>query len=278
VVERAARHWGIPLGMPLMDLEHAADGQSAEYHALLGAVRYIARHTDLTPCAMLIGPFSLATRLTPDPITGVALAGRGVSAEEEPLVREIENALGEAERRVLQSLAATLAAGARVIIICEPAASIAYFSPRQLRAGSNVFQKYVMQPNVRLKRTLEEAGAGLIFHDCGELTPEMVRAFGHEIHPVMLSLGSSRKLWEDAALVPGDVVLYGNLPTKTFYCDGAAPDEAIRQMTVELLQNMRQCGHPFILGSECDVLDVPGRGETIRRKLGLMLACGEPHQ
>jgi hypothetical protein len=31
--------------------------------------------------------------------------------------------------------------------------------------------------------------------------------------PVILSLGSSRVLWEDAQLVPKHVVLYGNLPS-----------------------------------------------------------------
>jgi hypothetical protein len=130
-----------------------------------------------------------------------------------------------------------------------------------------------MEPNLRLKVALDQAGASLIFHDCGELTPGMVHAFGHEIHPVMLSLGSSRKLWEDAERVPRDVILYGNLPTKTFYCDSTMPDDAVCERTSELLQRMQECGHPFILGSECDVLDVPGHGEAIRRKVKLMLAC-----
>ena len=276
VVERAAERWNIPLGIPLMDLEHSADGESPRYHALLDAIRYIAGHTKLMPCAMLIGPFSLATKLASDPITAVALAARGMSAEEEPLVRGIDDALSEAERRVLLTLRAILSAGAQAVIICEPAANIAYFSPRQLRGNAGIFEKYVMAPNLRLKSELDRAGAALIFHDCGELTPEMVRAFAHEIHPEMLSLGSSRKLWEDAALVPRDVVLYGNLPTKTFYCDTTTPDDAVRQRTGELLQRMRDCGHPFILGSECDVLHVPEHSQTIRRKVDLMLAqqCG----
>jgi hypothetical protein len=37
--------------------------------------------------------------------------------------------------------------------------------------------------------------AKLIFHDCGELITEMVQQFAVELGPVMLSLGSSRKLW-----------------------------------------------------------------------------------
>jgi hypothetical protein len=37
---------------------------------------------------------------------------------------------------------------------------------------------------------------------------------------------------------------------------------------------MARCGHPHILGSECDVLSVPGCEETIRRKVERMLTCG----
>lgn len=73
--------------------------------------------------------------------------------------------------------------------------------------GSPVFEQFVMEPNLRLKRVLDEAGCDLIFHDCGELTDLMVEAFAQRLHPVILSLGSSRKLWEDARLVPDDVVL-----------------------------------------------------------------------
>jgi hypothetical protein len=272
VIERAAARWGIPIAMPLMDLEHSADGSSAEYHALVGATDHIAAETALLPCAMVIGPFSLATKLAAEPITAVALAGRGVSADEEPLVQGIEAALAEAEVRVARAIGDHLAAGARALVMCEPAASIAYFSPRQLRAGADIFRHYVLEPNLRLKRLLDAAEADLIFHDCGELTAQMVRAFGAEIHPVMLSLGSSRTLWEDAALVPPDVVLYGNLPTKTFYCDDAMPDETVRGRTAELLSQMERCGRAFILGSECDVLDVAAYRETIRRKVELMMA------
>jgi hypothetical protein len=37
---------------------------------------------------------------------------------------------------------------------------------------------------------------------------------------------------------------------------------------------MRQAGHPHILGSECDVLDVPDAAETIWSKVRVMLTCG----
>lgn len=91
---------------------------------------------------------------------------------------------------------------------------MAYLSPRQLRGGSDIFERFVLEPNRELRLLLELGGVDLIFHICGELMADMVRQFAAELRPAMLSLGSSRKLWEDAAVVPKDIVLFGNLPTK----------------------------------------------------------------
>ena len=122
-------------------------------------------------------------------------------------------------------------------------------------------------PNLCIKAALDEAGCDLIFHNCGELVDPMVEAVANRLHPVILSLGGSRKLWEDARLIPDDVVLYRNLPTKSFYSDGAMPIEEVVRRTEELADNMDRCGHPFILGSECDVLFVPDAQEKIRQKV-----------
>ena len=130
-----------------------------------------------------------------------------------------------------------------------------------------------MQPNLRLRAQLDRAGVDLIFHDCGQLIPFFVEQFATRLHPVILSFGSSRKLWEDATLVPKDGVLYGNLPTKNFYSDAALPMERVRALTVELLERMRESGHPHVLGSECDVLHVAEAAATIRAKVDLMLSC-----
>jgi hypothetical protein len=87
----------------------------------------------------------------------------------------------------------------------------------------------------------------------------------------VLSLGSSRRLWEDAAVVPPEVVLFGNLPTKHFYSDSTMPVELVRARTRELVTRMRETGHPFVLGSECDVLHVEEAADAIRRKVDAML-------
>jgi len=82
----------------------------------------------------------------------------------------------------------------------------------------------------------------------------------------MISFGSSRCLWEDAALVPRETVLYGNLPTKRFYSAQLTIAE-VQALSSRLLEKMREAGHPFILGSECDILSVPGCEREILSKV-----------
>jgi uroporphyrinogen-III decarboxylase len=311
VVRAAAARYRTPLGIPLMDLalekqdlvhlvrpdvtdasrfrfasppsereldrvrERLESPFLSGQRAQIEAVAEIARSPGLTPMGMSIGPFSLATKLMEDPITAVALAGGGVGAEEEPLVEMAEQALRLAELGVDRSLRAQAGAGAAAVIVCEPAASSLFVSPRQMAAGSRVFDRFVVEPLMRVKATLDGQGVSLFLHDCGELAPPMLEALGHRVRPAVLSLGSSRRLWEDAAHVPADVVLFGNLPTKHFHSDVTFPLERVRETTRALVARMRGCGHPFILGSECDVLHVESAAGTIRRKVEAML-CEQP--
>ena len=310
VVEKAARRYRTPLAFPLMDLrlekadllafcgieesktdlfhfkepppqelvesvKHAARRPfSARISANQDAVRYIAERTDLLPVGMLIGPFSLMTKLVADPIAPVAMAGSGVTAAEDEGVCTVERCLELAVATVMRSALAQMEAGAKAIIVCEPAANTVYLSPRQMRSGADILDRFVLGPNRRWRALLAQHGVDLIFHDCGELLPEMIRQFALQLQPAMISLGSSRKLWEDAAVVPKDIVLYGNLPTKTFYSDEAMPVAEVERRTLELTGQMRACGHPHILGSECDVLHVADAAQTIRRKVDVMLTAG----
>lgn len=307
VVEMAARRYRTPLAFPLMDLRlekadlleflGVPDAEADSYHfpappskdvlervlgsaarpfsrrirANQGAVRYIAEKTDLAPVGMLIGPFSLMTKLVADPIAPVAMAGAGVTAAEDEGVRLVERCLELALATVLRSARAQMEAGAKAMIVCEPAANIVYISPRQRRSGSAILERFVLGPNRALKALLDEHGVDLIFHDCGELDTDMVREFAVELKPAVMSLGSSRTLWEDAEVVPKDIVLFGNLPTKTFYSDAAMPAGEVRRRTVEIVGRMKACGHPHICGSECDVLHVAESAQTIRDKVEVML-------
>jgi len=239
--------------------------------AHVDAIGRVAERPGLVPLGMAIGPFSLLTRLLSDPISAVALAGRGLAASDEPLVAAAASALELAETAVHRSLAAQLAAGAAAVIVCEPAASTLYVSPRQLAAGSRVFERFVVEPLRRVRAALDAAGALLFLHDCGELTDGMVIALAEGVRPAVLSLGSSRRLWEDARLVPEEVVLFGNLPTRHFYSDATLSVDQVRDQARALVRRMRDAGRPFILGSECDVLHVPEAAEAIRAKVEAML-------
>ncbi len=297
VIEEAARRWNTPIAVPLMDLSvekewllsslgipsakiptyHFCDEVPTEIpddmpvtsriKANIEAIKYIVEETELFPCGMSIGPFSLMTKFITDPITPVFLAGMG---ERNAEVERVEKTLYLAIKVILRSISLQIDAGARAIIVCEPAANTVFFSPNQLASGTDTFDRYVIELNHRVRELLRGHSADLIFHDCGELTDSMVQKFV-TLDPVMISFGSSRKLWEDAKLVPKNIVIYGNLPTKKFYSDKEMSVETVMNQTRELLAKMVASGHPFILGSECDILSVPGREKTIKEKVEAFL-------
>jgi uroporphyrinogen-III decarboxylase len=308
VVEETAVRFNTPLAIPLMDLtvekeamltllgvepsaiptyhfEEAPGSQAladvrervghlptVRMRASVEAVRYIAQNTSLYPMGMAIGPFSLMTKLVSDPIAPVYLAGTGTTAGEDEAVRLVEALLEVASDIILAYVRAQLEAGARAVLIAEPAANQVFISPRLLRMGSDIFERYVLRLHERIKAELLAAGAELFFHCCGELVPEMIQTFCR-LDPAVLSLGSSRKLWEDAALVPKQTVLYGNLPSKHFYSDEMTTVEGVRAQAQHLLQEMKAAGHPFILGSECDVLSVAESRGTIQAKVEALMGA-----
>jgi len=302
VVAEAAAAFNTPLAFPIMDLKMeksvllpffgVAPGEIDQFHfttapdngaidhfekelragaparlaAVVGAIRHIARDTRLVPVGMSIGPFSLASKLLADPITPVFLAGTGETAASEPEVAALDAALRISAIMVRHSIGLQLAAGAKAVFIAEPAANKVYFSPQQMAAGADIFERFAMAPNRAIAAQIAAAGADLLFHCCGDITDAMLDAFC-TLRPAMLSLGGSRKLWEDAARVPKDIVLYGNLPSKQFYSDETMPLAKVEALAAALASRMEATGHPFILGTECDTLHVEGCGDTIRAKI-----------
>ncbi len=301
VVADAARRYHTPLAMPVMDLmlekahllrqlgisekdiptwhfsacptdeqvdairKGIAGPLDVRMKANVEAVRHVATTTDLVPFGMSIGPFSLMTKLVADPITPVYIAGTGVTAEEDPDVKMIETILDLALETIFRYMDAQIDAGAKGFFIAEPAANKVYISPNQMAEGSDVFERFVLKYNKRIQAHLESRNVDFVFHCCGEITDEILKGFC-SLRPAMLSLGSSRKLWEDAAIVPDDIVLFGNLPSKKFFSEELKVSELDR-MANELVEKMAATGHPFILSSECDVLHVDGCCDKINEKL-----------
>jgi len=231
------------------------------------ALARIADRGRLLPVGMAIGPFSLLTKLVKDPITPIFLAGSGQTARDSEEVAMMEALLSMAEDVVHASCIAQCRAGAKAVLVCEPAANAVYFSPNQIRQkDSKIFSQYVIEPNRRLKALFDAQDCDLLLHDCGELIPEMVSAFA-VLDPALISFGSPVTLWEMAPFVPNTTVIFGNLPTKKFYSEEEMPVEKVEALAREICERMKSTGHPFILGSECDVLSVPGCERIIMEKV-----------
>ncbi|MFT3831026.1 MAG: uroporphyrinogen decarboxylase family protein [Opitutaceae bacterium] len=245
----------------------------ARVAANLGALRHVARQPGLLPIGMCIGPFSLTTKLMADPITPVCLAGAGIGAAEDESVALLEACLELSLTCVLAQVRRALEAGARAVFVAEPAANQVYFSPLQLEEEGGLFERFVLAPNRQIAELLAAGDADLLFHCCGEITDAMLDGFCR-LRPSLLSLGSSRRLWVDAARVPADTVLYGNLPSKLFYSDATMPLARVAEQTEELAARMVASGHAFILGTECDTLHVPEHAGTIRAKIDRLLRAG----
>ena len=299
VIVETAKRFNTPLAVPLMDLtiekeallltmgvepDSIASFQFSQVMDLpskvaptprmetaCSAIRTAAAHPDLLPMGMGIGPFSLMTKLLSDPITPVFLAGSGMSPEDEPDIEIVLRCIEAGTKLVMDYLAMQVDAGAQAVIVCEPAANLVYFSPNQLAENFEIFDRLVTEPMKKVRAMLAEKGAELVFHDCGELTTEMISRFA-ELDPAMVSLGGSRVLWEDAPLFSKDTVMYGNLPSKRFYSPQLTVEE-VRETSRAILGKMAETGHPFILGSECDVLSVPGSEAEILAKVEAFLSA-----
>jgi len=252
--------------------EGAHNPLNRHLQAQIESIAYIAACTDLVPVGTTLGPFSLMTKLVADPITPLAMAGAGMTAEEDEAIHTVEAVLEMSTRTILYLAGLQIKAGARGIFVAEPAANQVFISPRQIEKGSDVFDRFVMSPNRRLRELLRQSNVDLILHCCGEMADIMVKKLA-ELAPAVFSLGSSRRLWEDATLVPRQAVLYGNLPSKQFFSDDLMPSGEVARLSHELLTKMREAQHPFILGSECDVLIVPGQERSIYDKVAVMMAA-----
>jgi uroporphyrinogen-III decarboxylase len=228
------------------------------------------------PIGMCIGPFSLMTKLMADPIVPIFMAGSSVTPEEDEEVAMLAALLDLCEKTVQAHCLAQMKAGAVAIFLCEPAANLVYFSPIQIKDGATVYDDFVIAPNLRLKALLDANKVDLIFHNCGALTLEMIASFA-VLDPVMISFGSPVNLWEAEPLVPKNTVLYGNLPTKKFYSDSEVPLAGIPAMVAAIEDKLKASGHPYIIGSECDVLSMPGYEKVIMDKVMAFTRCACEH-
>jgi uroporphyrinogen-III decarboxylase len=309
VMAETARRFASPLALPVMDLSlekdfmlramgiAAADAAGYHFHAPpstsqlaaleaadplanariaanCAALHRLAQDTGsgLVPVGMSIGPFSLLSKMLGDPIVPIFLAGSGERAEDSEEVALLQALLPLCESVVQRCCAAQIDAGAAAIFVCEPAANTVFFSPNQIDEGSTIFDDFVIEPNMRLKKLFDSRRIDYLLHDCGSLTTGMVASFA-VLDPAIFSFGSPVNLWEIEPFVPKTTVIYGNLPTKKFYSDEEVPLSALPAMVGEIEEKLRASGHPFIVGSECDVLSMPGYEAIILEKVKAFCSC-----
>ena len=150
--------------------------------------------------------------------------------------------LREAENSVADSIRSLAAAGTPAIVIQEPELN--------LRTLPRPFESVVLEPYARLREVFREAGVDALLQVTGVLTRDHVSGLARALHPAVLSLGPSRRLCEDAALVPKDIVLHGNLAASLF--TGSLHD--LTRRVERLRREMRASGHPHLLGTDGSAL------------------------
>jgi uroporphyrinogen-III decarboxylase len=137
---------------------------TGRWKANLDAIAYIAQHTDLTPVGLSTGSFTVMTQLVADAKASVRQADKA-----SPAIELVEQMLDLALRVNIRVIASQLSVGAKVILICEPAVAQDYLLPV-------TFERYVLAPHRHINEIVNAAGAELIVHATGELTPEMRHA------------------------------------------------------------------------------------------------------
>jgi uroporphyrinogen-III decarboxylase len=255
----------------LAKLETIAEaGPTPRMAASLGALRHVRDHSEAVPVGMAIGPFSLMTKLVEDPITAAYHVGLDPDDED---AQQVMKVLEIATRTIQRWVELQAGAGARAICLCEPAFNVVYLSPRQVEQQPGLLDTLVLDFNRRLKATMDACDVDLIFHDCGELNEPILRGID-TLDPAILSLGSPCHLPTVAPWVSPRTVIMGNLPSKKFYSDNEITADQITESGSALLHDMKATGHPFILGTECDVLCVPGCELTILEKVEALVSIG----
>jgi len=242
---------------------------SARMRASLDAIQYVKNHSELIAVGMCIGPFSFMTKLVCDPITAAFMASVDPDGEESVFLHAI---LRMSTTVILQWIQLQIEAGADAIFLCEPAYNTVYLSPHQMVADPDMLDNLVMQYLHEIKQFMDQRGVDLLLHDCGELNESIIQSF-NALDPAILSLGSSTNMQKATTYVSKNTVLMGNLPSKKFYSDSELDTEGVRVAARSLLENMKATGHPFILGTECDVLCVAGCESTLMQKIYALVNC-----
>jgi len=162
-----------------------------------------------------------------------------------------------AELQVADSIRTLAVDGAPAIVMQEPELHV--------KTLIQPYEAAVLESYARLRRIFQDLGVDALLQVTGVLSRNHVSGLARALHPAVLSLGASRRLYEDVALVPKDIVLHGNLPAALFT---GSTSEMARQAE-QLRRAMRATGHPHILGTDGAILSSDALPENVEALLTL---------
>lgn len=186
--------------------------------------------TDRPVLAGVIGPFSLAGRLTE--MTEIMY-----KAVDEPEM--IHDLLTKVSGFLTDYILALKAAGANGIVMAEPAAGL--LSPSWNAEFSSQYVKKIIE-------AVQDESFIVVYHNCGNVVPLMddILATGARA----FHFGNAIDMSDVINLIPADRMVLGNIDPASQFANGTP--ESIKAVTSELVRKI--AGHNnFVLSSGCDI-------------------------
>jgi uroporphyrinogen decarboxylase len=201
--------------------------RQARMSAMIDTVRLLSKRFTLPTVAGGSGPFTLAAELL-----GASEAAMATITDAD-FMHGLLRYCTDVCRRYLLALRA---AGAEIILVGEPTASI--LSPGAYEEFSASYTSSL----------IDSLGCPVILHICGDASHLLEGMCGTGAQG--LSLDAPVDLPEAAKKVPADVVLIGNLDTVSVLLEGTP--QYVREKTSELLESMRPYPN-YVVSSGCDL-------------------------
>ncbi|MDD3278060.1 MAG: uroporphyrinogen decarboxylase family protein [Lachnospiraceae bacterium] len=186
--------------------------------------------TDRPVLAGIIGPFSLAGRLTD--MTEIMYL-----CFDEPEM--VECLLEKATEFLIQYALAFKEAGANGVCMAEPAAGL--LSPQ-------LFEEFSVPYVQKIRSAVEDENFIVMYHNCGNIKPLLPAV--KEIGACAYSVGNSIDIEDALKVLPEDAMVIGNIDPAGVIRSGTP--ELIYQETLQLLERCSRYGN-FVLASGCDI-------------------------
>ena len=187
--------------------------------------------SDRPVLAGMIGPFSLAARL-------LDVSEIMIDCYDDPDM--VHTVLDKATQFLVEYARAYKSAGADGIVMAEPVSGL--LSPALEEEFSAPYVKRIID-------AVQDEDFVLIYHNCGDNTPHMVKSF-LSFGAAAYHFGNAIDMKEMLDKIPSDVLVMGNVDPAGVLRMGNA--ETVREATIEIMEKC--CSYPnFVISSGCDI-------------------------